>query len=192
MSMNEQESGITDKHIEALEGLMSEKNTFLFVRPTEYDSTLLIKEGYATKSMDIHHKSSNWGPMAGFVPCDPAFSKKLTGTPDPQKLGKKHGKSHPVQLFLKPSLLNGHKKISDEKGYTLELDSSASSTAFDYERFLVKPIAGSGVSRRIAMFEAKSGALPEHRFVRAHDAGEGGNKATVFCLTQKGDKWLVY
>jgi len=192
--MNERDSGITDKHEIALQNLMKEQNTFLFVRPTEYDSTLLIKEGYATKSMDIHHKSSNWGPMAGFVPCDPAFSKKLDGNPDPTKLGVKHAKAHPVQLFLKPSLLNGHPKIRKEKSYVLEQGPTGGLAAFGYQRFTVKPISAAGMSGMLTRTSAQatSGGLPPHRFVRDRNASGTGTRATLFCLIKKGDSWLVY
>ncbi len=194
--MNEQECGITDQHIRALQKTMRAQNTFLFVRPTEYDSTILIKEGYATKSMDIHHKSSNWGPMAGFVPCDPAFSKKLEGNPDPLNLGKRHLKAEPVQLFLKPSLLATHKKIREDRSFVLERDPKAGMTAAESNRYIVKAFSA-GVRGMAAKFEsvdrARSGAaLPTHRFVKAHDASGAGPKSTLFCLIQKGSSWLVY
>jgi hypothetical protein len=54
MPVSAQQSGIVARHISAIAELMSRKNSFLFIRPTEYDSTILIEEGYATKSMDVH------------------------------------------------------------------------------------------------------------------------------------------
>src|SRR5579862_4127782 len=81
MSVSRQESGMRLIDIEATEKVAKEKDTFIFIRPTNTDCTLLIEEGFATKSMDIHHKSSNWGPMAGMVPFDPAFSKAAIGSP---------------------------------------------------------------------------------------------------------------
>lgn len=193
--MNEQECGITDQHIMALQTTMREQNTFLFVRPTEYDSTILIKEGYATKSMDIHHKSSNWGPMAGFVPCDPAFSKKLIGIPDPDTVGERHHKAVPVQLFLKPSLLEAHKKIRTDHDHVLEMSPHADRGTPESERYIVKSFSG-GVSGLAAKFEsfarASAEVLPTHRFVRANDASSEGTMATLFCLIEKGDSWLVY
>ena len=50
--------------------------------------------------MDIHDKSSNWGPMAGFVPCDPAFCKVPTGAPQRGLRPHSHGLAHPVHLEL--------------------------------------------------------------------------------------------
>lgn len=104
MTLTEIECGMTAAHIHAVEALMKEQDAFLFLRPTEYDSTVLIKEGFATKSMDIHDKSSNWGPMAGMVPCDPAFSKKRAGTPNPAPHYHAHGEAEPVHLVLPTSL----------------------------------------------------------------------------------------
>ena len=106
----ELQSGIADEHAAGIAKAMKRLNCFLFVRPTEYASTILIKAGYATKSMDVHHKSSNWGPMAGFVPVDPAFSKKFTGTPDPDPLRARgnevHGVAERVHLKLKPEVIS--------------------------------------------------------------------------------------
>lgn len=82
MSVSEQESGIAQNHIRQIENLVKHENCFLLVRPTEHDSTQLIKSGFPTKSMDIHDKSSNWGPMAGMVPLDPALNKRRIGLPD--------------------------------------------------------------------------------------------------------------
>ena len=100
MSMQEFEkrSGVAQDHVEALRRVCAERKVFLFLRPTDPASTRLIKEGYATKSMDIHHKSSNWGPMAGMVPVDPAFNKVFGVTqqnpnpaePLPQPLAHAH------------------------------------------------------------------------------------------------------
>ena len=51
---------------------------------SEMDTIRLIDAGdpggsYSTKSVDIHDKSSDWGPQRGSVPVDPFFSKKLDG-----------------------------------------------------------------------------------------------------------------
>ncbi len=193
MSMTERQCGITDPHIKALENTMKKENTFLFVRPTEYDSTILIKQGYATKSMDIHHKSSNWGPMAGFVPCDPAFSKKVVGDPNPTELGHKHGKASPVQLFITPALLSAHQKIREVNNFSLEAASGSPGNVSDYKKYIVKPLKGAGVSRLAAKFNAQAtrGSVLEHKFVIDKE-GVGGTRATPFCLIKKGGKWLVF
>lgn len=195
MSMTERECGITDPHIKALENTMKSENTFLFVRPTEYDSTLLIKQGYATKSMDIHHKSSNWGPMAGFVPCDPAFSKKVVGEPNPNELGKKDKQASPVQLFITPALLSAHQKIREVKDFSLESVAGGPANVSDYKKYIVKPLKGAGVSRLSARPDAQMsrGSVLEHKFVVDKEgSGIGGTKATLFCLIKKGGKWLVF
>ena len=51
------------------------------IRPSDPTSTKLQKANkYATKSLDVHDKSSNWGPMSGFVPADHFFNKKTGQT----------------------------------------------------------------------------------------------------------------
>lgn len=104
VSVTNVEAGITQKHIGDIERTCREVNTFLFIRPSTRETMELIGQGYATKSMDIHDKSSNWGPMSGFVPCDPAFSKALTGSPNEHPHYHEHGDAKPVHLALTDKL----------------------------------------------------------------------------------------
>ena len=106
MSISDRESGVVTAHIAALEKKCKELNVFLFIRPTEYDSTRLINQGYATKSMSVHDKSSNWGPMAGFVPCDQFFSKKYIGNPNDKPAYQDHGPAKVCHLTLKSQLVS--------------------------------------------------------------------------------------
>jgi hypothetical protein len=81
MSVSEEDSGVFHDHIAAIESVAMETDSFIFLRCSEPDTAALIGLGLATKSVDIHSKSSNWGPMAGMVPVDAAFSKKGDGIP---------------------------------------------------------------------------------------------------------------
>ena len=77
LTNREMETGLVDRHREALEKLVKEMDVTLIVRPSDPTSTKLQKANkYATKSLDVHDKSSNWGPMSGFVPIDYFFNKK--------------------------------------------------------------------------------------------------------------------
>jgi len=119
MSFTDRESGVVNEHIAALEKKCQELNVFLFIRPTEYDSTRLIQQGYATKSMSVHDKSSNWGPMAGFVPCDQFFSKKYIGNANDKPAYTDHGPAKVCHLSLKAQLvgeLAGAGKITELVG----------------------------------------------------------------------------
>src|SRR5690606_11108238 len=82
------------------------QNTFLFVRPSTAATMRLIAQGFATKSMDIHDKSSDWGLTAGFVPVDQAFNKKPTKQPNPDMKGHGHGEAQCVQLSFTSSQLS--------------------------------------------------------------------------------------
>lgn len=190
-AISETESGIVDTHSTAIAKTAAAENTFIFIRPTEYDSTILIRAGYATKSMDVHHKSSNWGPMAGFVPCDPAFSKKCDGKPNPQEHEHKHEAAHPVHLALKPDLLDAHQKIEFQTGYVLERTSGGDRLAVP---FIVRRTGGKSVMGEArAKFEAfqSGGPLPEHKFCVAKPA-DFGNKSTLFVLLKKAGEWFVF
>lgn len=190
--INEQESGIVDAHAEAIAKTAREQNTFIFIRPTEFDSTILIKAGYATKSMDVHHKSSNWGPMAGFVPCDPAFSKKCDGKPNPHEHEHKHAAAHPVLLSLKPELLAAHQKIEFQDGYLLERAGGTDKMAVPFIAKRLNSRAGLAEARaKFEAFQSAGGSVPEYKFCTAKPS-DFGNKSTLFCLLKKADQWLVY
>ena len=99
----ERKSGIAATHVGPIAATARDVNAFILIRKTNLDATRLIRMGYATKSMDIHDKSSDWGPMAGFVPCDPAFSKVAAVMPGgPQEHA--HGDAKKTQLFLTEEL----------------------------------------------------------------------------------------
>lgn len=94
-------SGITNTHRPAIHEVCKEENTFLFIRPSEEATMRLIDAGFATKSTDIHDKSSNWNLTAGLVPVDQAFSKRRTGDPDDKIHPHDHGEAKPVHLVFK-------------------------------------------------------------------------------------------
>ncbi|MBP9960384.1 MAG: hypothetical protein KBF07_00260 [Pseudomonas sp.] len=80
--LTEIDCGMTRDHINVFQSLAREYSTFIFVRPVNQDSTSLIAEGYSTKKLDIHAKSSNWGPMSGFICVDSELSKVVDEGPD--------------------------------------------------------------------------------------------------------------
>lgn len=69
-------SGLVPSHIENFKKVASEQQTYILFRPVNKLSTSLIQKGAATKGMEVHGKSSNWGPMAGYIPFDQDLSKK--------------------------------------------------------------------------------------------------------------------
>jgi len=80
MALTMESCGITTAHQAAIAGIAREKKTFIFVRPVNPDATGLIESGFKTKALDIHAKSSDWGPMAGFICADSSLSK-VAGDP---------------------------------------------------------------------------------------------------------------
>lgn len=69
------ESGLVPEHIEAFKKVAFDTQTYILFRPVNPLSTSLIKAGAATKGMNVHGKSSDWGPMAGYIPYDAELSK---------------------------------------------------------------------------------------------------------------------
>ncbi|WP_342064540.1 anthrax toxin-like adenylyl cyclase domain-containing protein [Candidatus Fukatsuia endosymbiont of Drepanosiphum platanoidis] len=70
-------SGIVDEHVKQFIKLAKRKDTFFIFRPVNGLSTSLIKQGAATKGMEVHGKSADWGPMAGYIPFDQDLSKQF-------------------------------------------------------------------------------------------------------------------
>mmetsp|Transcript_71773 Transcript_71773/g.126716 ORF Transcript_71773/g.126716 Transcript_71773/m.126716 type:complete len:430 (+) Transcript_71773:287-1576(+) len=57
------------------------QNVIIVLRPSTFETLQRIQDGiYASKSVDVHDKSSDWGPMSGLVTLDPFFSKKHAGS----------------------------------------------------------------------------------------------------------------
>ena len=99
-------SGVTRSHLTSIHGVCKKKNAFLFVRPSNAATMWLIDAGFATKSMDIHDKSSVWGLTSGLVPIDQAFSKKKIGQPNPLIQPHGHGEAQCVHLRFSDSQIN--------------------------------------------------------------------------------------
>jgi hypothetical protein len=130
--------------------------------------------------MDVHDKSSNWGPTAGFVPCDAAFSKKLTGMPNPDIHPHVHGNAYPVHLCLKAGLLERFiaqgKLMESRQPYS----TSGMKTVERLPNYMA-PTASS-MARGVQMA----------RFFTAGGATGAGPKSTLFCLIREGAGWKVY
>ncbi|MED2783192.1 anthrax toxin-like adenylyl cyclase domain-containing protein, partial [Bacillus thuringiensis] len=69
-------SGLVPSHVENFKTIAKNTHTYIFFRPVNTLSTSLIKKGASTKGLNVHGKSSNWGPMAGYIPVDQDLSKK--------------------------------------------------------------------------------------------------------------------
>ena len=176
--VSDRESGLVSSHISGVERAMKERNTFLFLRPTEYDSTMLIEEGYATKSMDIHDKSSDWGPMAGFVPCDPAFSKVGDKAPNPDLHPHPHGDAQPIQLFLTDSLVG---KLERAGKMVRSIDTRL--------RLLQDENVELDDQNTLS---AAAPAPDAPRFYRLPQPPMSSPKDTYFCLIKQAGRWQVY
>ncbi|WP_410993779.1 anthrax toxin-like adenylyl cyclase domain-containing protein, partial [Bacillus cereus] len=79
------DSGLVTSHVENFKNIAEEKQTYILFRPVNKLSTSLIAEGAATKGMNVHGKSSDWGPMAGYIPYDADLSKKHGSEKDVKK-----------------------------------------------------------------------------------------------------------
>lgn len=80
-----QNSGLVASHVEKFKEIAKNKQTYILFRPVNRLSTSLIEHGAATKGMNVHGKSSDWGPMAGYIPFDADLSKKHDSEKDVKK-----------------------------------------------------------------------------------------------------------
>lgn len=92
-------SGLVPEHADAFKKTARELNTYILFRPVNKLATNLIKSGVATKGLNVHGKSSDWGPVAGYIPFD-------------QDLSKKHGQ----QLAVEKGNLENKKSITEHEG----------------------------------------------------------------------------
>lgn len=78
-------SGLVPEHVEKFKSVAKETNTILMFRPVNQMSTGLLQEGTAAKGLNVHGKSSDWGPMAGYIAKDQNLSKKHNSLEDVNK-----------------------------------------------------------------------------------------------------------
>jgi Anthrax toxin LF subunit len=186
-----EESGIYAPHRDRIADVCETQDVFLFIRPTTQDSMRLIGHGYPTKSTDVHSKSSDWGPMAGFVPCDPAFDKKSGGGAKPNpKLVVAADADHPEVRHMQLSLTNDlAANLFGEYAKIIPLDKKEFRPTEKGEIFRK---AGVSTSTRMGS-SAGQAASSNVRFCKATSAA--GNAATAeFALTpnNQGAGWLVW
>lgn len=70
-----EKTGIVSDHLIPLHEIALATNSIIGVRPVETVATGLIEAGHPTKDFHIKGKSANWGPQAGLICTDQAFSK---------------------------------------------------------------------------------------------------------------------
>jgi hypothetical protein len=157
----ERKSGILVSHVGPIANIAREVDAFILIRKTNLDATRLIRMGYATKSMDVHDKSSDWGPMAGFVPCDPAFSKVAAVMPGVVEQEHEHGDAKKTQLFLTEELKSELEKC--EKIVPLD--------------------------RTAHTYRAKAGAKDVQRDTRFKLEKKGATWHVSYSLINKPDQW---
>lgn len=68
-------TGIARAHLRLIADFCEARNIVVAIRNVETTATHWIESGCHTKNFHIKGKSSNWGPMAGFIPVDQNLSK---------------------------------------------------------------------------------------------------------------------
>ncbi len=78
----ELKSGIPRAYMQAVQTAANMNDCVIACRYVGKSVTGLLEAGYATKSIAVHSKSCDWGPMAGFVCADARFTKKSNSLAD--------------------------------------------------------------------------------------------------------------
>ncbi|WP_337236594.1 anthrax toxin-like adenylyl cyclase domain-containing protein [Proteus faecis] len=74
--INKVKVGMPSKDQKIFSQIAEEKGLIIGVRPIDTNSTSLISSGeYSSKNLAIKAKSSDWGPMAGFIPVNQSLAK---------------------------------------------------------------------------------------------------------------------
>ncbi|WP_185843537.1 anthrax toxin-like adenylyl cyclase domain-containing protein [Pseudoalteromonas luteoviolacea] len=141
--------GILDLHIEQIKGVAAEERCFLMFRPVNLVSANLIAKGVGTKGLDIHGKSSDLGPISGFIPVKGIYSKIRT---DPEKV-KKHDAQN------RHSLLQPHiGKVFLNKSHGIDLLNTSSRYEFKFDDkncLLIRDTMNKGAFERVEVMGYK-------------------------------------
>ncbi|GFN45692.1 calmodulin-sensitive adenylate cyclase [Candidatus Regiella insecticola] len=111
----------------------------------------------ATKGLDVHGKSSDWGPMAGYIPFDQNLSKMFgdqyavnkSNEENRQALEKKSDRFARKQLFLTPERLN---ELQQEK-----------ILCWDEKTLKITPLHQGANSYQFRLIPHQNGYLVEYR-----------------------------
>jgi len=193
MVLRPSDAGMTRSHIESVARQCQRDNVFLFVRPSTDDTRRLIDAGFATKSMDIHDKSSDWGPMAGLVTVDPEFSKRPPGKKPmtaPHTVSP-HNRAYPTQLQLTDAMLGSMqtRKLSrvDSPGYTVYMPRKSG----DMPTLRFTPFNTYGSYKTLPSDHTKvsDGAI---RVFQARSSPTGFGRSVLFVMVKARGGWRVY
>lgn len=79
MTVTAKTSGIPDEFITKIALIAKDHCCFILIRPVNKLSTALLQGLIIAKGLDIHGKSADWGPQAGYIPFDSSLSKMAGG-----------------------------------------------------------------------------------------------------------------
>lgn len=145
-------TGIPPEHINALIHLAESENIVFGFRPIDRLNAQLIREQYPSKGIHVKGKSSDWGPMAGFICTNQGLSKLIhSAKPDEIKHYQQkvqscinEGHAEPGPLIISRSRLltliaeNTHHKMSMH-GENIYIETMANGFKQHYQ-FKAKPL----------------------------------------------------
>ncbi|MGN7738558.1 anthrax toxin-like adenylyl cyclase domain-containing protein [Pseudomonas sp. 22526] len=185
ISKVEGKTGIVIAHLKPLQGVAKEHNCIIGIRPVETVATGLIEDGHPTKDFHIKGKSANWGPQAGMICVDQAFSKlENCMKSDPGRVEKFSGQTN--QCIKDGYAVAVPLAITRERMGMLFADNKIMDMQLENKQGVIK-FNAKGPSGEVYEFEAKrQPELTKDTYVITH----GGNPLKVLAK-EKGGKALT-
>ncbi|SDU38108.1 anthrax toxin-like adenylyl cyclase domain-containing protein [Pseudomonas orientalis] len=157
-----QQTGIVSSHLEPLQQIAATTNSIIGIRPVESVATGLIEAGHPTKNFHIKGKSANWGPQAGLICSDQAFSKLESA---PEKVAKANAQvldcieqRHAVPIPLKLSRHRLNELVN--LGHITELSAKSEDGTLQ--------LSAQGPSGQRYTFQARPGSPADDAYLITH------------------------
>ncbi|HEU4621728.1 MAG TPA: anthrax toxin-like adenylyl cyclase domain-containing protein [Burkholderiaceae bacterium] len=173
-------SGIVASHIEALKLVAKQQKAILMFRPVNELATGLLENNAAAKGMNVKGKSSDWGPMAGYIPVDQGLSKLWNKPESVVEFNKKNQKSLKKlknEVIARPLLLPRTRLDELMQKGVIEIDGDSPTRLGDQVRVVV-PQHVSDAEQRNQRYEFRltqqelGGFLVEYRSPRDRASDE--------------------
>lgn len=162
-----EKTGIVSNHLIPLHEIALATNSIIGVRPVETVATGLIEAGHPTKDFHIKGKSANWGPQAGLICTDQAFSKLEKFKSDAP------GKVSRANEQIQECISDGHAVAipltlsRDRLGELIKLGQITQLAAKEYDGTL--RFSARGPSQQLYAFEGKRTSALEDNYLITHE-----------------------
>ena len=115
----ERRVGVRAAHLPAIAKEATHQDSAIGIRFVEPAASKLIAQGHHTKNLSVKGKSSNWGPMRGFVPIEQALSKLALR--HPERVDAANQSIHAMLLKERHAARDNYQGIENEEGQRMQI-----------------------------------------------------------------------